>query len=113
MAEAARRIAYVTGGMGGLGTAICKRLCRAGQVVIAGCRPGSPRRERWLEQMADEGLSVTASEADVSDWDSTHRALEALSKEVGPVDILINNAGTTRDCLFKQMSPADWRTVVD
>jgi acetoacetyl-CoA reductase len=114
MAEAARRrIAYVTGGMGGLGTAICRRLCRAGHVVIAGCRPGSPRRERWLRQMSDEGCSLTASEADVSDWNSAHRALQAVRSEVGPIDILVNNAGITRDGIFRQMSPEDWRTVVD
>lgn len=113
MAEAARRIAYVTGGMGGLGTAICRRLCRAGHAVIAGCRPGSPRKERWLRQMAEEGFRIAASEADVSDWTSTHRALEAARAEVGPIDILVNNAGVTRDCLFRQMSPEDWRTVVE
>jgi acetoacetyl-CoA reductase len=113
MTEAARRIAYVSGGMGGLGTAICRRLSRAGHVVVAGCRPASPRRERWLRQMADEGVSVTASEADVCDFDSTRRALEGVRRELGPIDILVNNAGITRDALFRQMSPEDWRSVLD
>ncbi|MGH8297659.1 MAG: acetoacetyl-CoA reductase [Steroidobacteraceae bacterium] len=114
MAEAAqRRIAYVTGGMGGLGTAICRRLCRGHYIVVAGCRPGSPRRERWVRLMADEGASVAASEADVCDYESTRRALESVRREVGPVDILINNAGITRDALFRQMGPEEWRTVLD
>ena len=113
MAEATRRIAYITGGMGGLGTAICRRLCRAGHAVVAGCRPGSPRRERWLRQMADEGLSVIASEADVCDWESSRRALESVRCEIGPVDILVNNAGITRDALFRQMAPEEWRSVLD
>ncbi|HBO81557.1 MAG TPA: beta-ketoacyl-ACP reductase, partial [Cupriavidus sp.] len=45
-----QRIAYVTGGMGGIGTAICQRLARDGYKVVAGCGPNSPRREKWLEQ---------------------------------------------------------------
>lgn len=113
MAEATRRIAYVTGGMGGLGTAICKRLCRAGHAVVAGCRPASPRRESWLRHMSDEGLRVIASEADVCDWESSRRALESVRHEVGPVDILVNNAGITRDALFRQMAPEEWRSVLD
>jgi acetoacetyl-CoA reductase len=110
---ARRRIAYVTGGMGGLGTAICGRLCRAGHAVVAGCRPGSPRRERWIRQMADEGATITASEADVCDCESARRALEAVRQEVGPVDILVNNAGITRDALLRHMTPEDWRSVLD
>ena len=53
-----RRVALVTGGMGGIGTAICRRLCATGYVVIAGCGPGSPRRARWLAEMRAEGNKV-------------------------------------------------------
>ena len=89
---AAKRIAYVTGGMGGIGTTICRRLCHDGHTVIAGCGPGSARKERWLADMRAEGCQVHASEGNVSDWDSTKRAFEIAQAEVGPVDILINNA---------------------
>ncbi len=107
------RIAYVTGGMGGIGTAICKRLCREGHTVIAGCGPGSMRRERWLRDMAAEGYKVSASEGNVADWESTKRAFEVVRAEVGHIDILVNNAGITRDGTFKQMSFSDWHAVMD
>jgi acetoacetyl-CoA reductase len=107
------RIAYITGGMGGIGTAICRRLCREGHTVIAGCGPGSTRRERWLRDMAAEGYKVSASEGNVADWESTRRAFEVVRAEVGHIDILVNNAGITRDGTFKQMTFKDWHAVMD
>src|SRR5207248_1129618 len=86
------RIAYVTGGMGGIGTAICRRLCREGHTVIAGCGPGSARRDRWVSEMRTEGCNIRASEGNVSDWDSTRRAVDAARAEVGEIDILVNTA---------------------
>src|SRR5262249_56604250 len=56
-----KRIAYVTGGMGGIGTAICRRLYRDGYTVIAGCGPGSTRKDRWLADMRGQGLEIYAS----------------------------------------------------
>jgi len=56
-----RKVAYVTGGMGGIGTAISQRLCTSGFKVIAGCGPGSPRKERWLAEMRGQGYEVYAS----------------------------------------------------
>jgi acetoacetyl-CoA reductase len=113
MTTQAPRIAYITGGMGGIGTAISKRLCSEGHTVIAGCGPGSPRRERWLRDMAAEGYKVAASEGNVADWESTRRAFEIVRAEIGHIDILVNNAGITRDGTFKQMSFADWHAVMD
>ena len=89
------RIAYVTGGMGGIGTAICRRLCKEGHTVIAGCGPGSTRKDRWLSDMRAEGCKIHASEGNVADWDSTKRAFEIARAEVGEIDILVNNAGVS------------------
>ena len=108
-----KRIAYVTGGMGGIGTAICQRLCKEGHTVIAGCGPGSTRKDRWLKEMRDEGFDIHASEGNVSDWESTKHALDAARAEVGPIDILVNNAGITRDGLFQKMTLDAWRAVID
>ena len=107
------RIAYVTGGMGGIGTAICRRLCRDGITVIAGCGPGSTRKDRWLGEMRAEGFNILASEGNVSDWESTKQAFEAARAEVGPIDILVNNAGITRDAIFQKMTNDAWHAVIE
>lgn len=108
-----KRIAYVTGGMGGIGTPICKRLCKDGYTVVAGCGPNSPRKDKWLADMRAEGFDVHASEGNVSDWESTRAAFEKVRNEIGEVDVLVNNAGITRDGQFRKMSKADWDAVID
>jgi acetoacetyl-CoA reductase len=108
-----KRIAYVTGGMGGIGTAICIQLAKAGHTVVAGCGPNSPRKDRWIGEMKDKGFNIIASEGNVADWDSTVAAFEKVTKEVGPIDILVNNAGITRDGVFRKMSKADWDAVIN
>jgi len=108
----AKRIAYVTGGMGGIGTAICQRLYRDGLTVVAGCGPNSPRRERWLAEQAALGYTFVASEGNVADWDSTVAAWAKVKKEVGEIDVLVNNAGITRDGVFRKMSREDWNVVI-
>ena len=107
------RIAYVTGGMGGIGTAICRRLCKEGHTVIAGCGPGSERKERWLREMGSQGFNIHASEGNVSEWDSTKRAFEQARADVGEIDILVNNAGITRDGTFQKMTNEAWHTVIE
>ena len=108
-----KRIAYVTGGMGGIGTAITTRLCQSGHTVVAGCGPGSPRKDRWLAEMRAEGFDVHASEGNVADAESTRAAFARVVGEVGPIDVLVNNAGITRDGTFRRMSHDDWLVVID
>jgi acetoacetyl-CoA reductase len=108
-----RRLAYVTGGMGGIGTAISRRLCRDGLRVVAGCGPGSRRKDEWVEQLRAEGLEVFASEGDVSNWDSTTQAFDRVKAEHGPIDVLVNNAGITRDGLFQKMTSERWHLVIE
>ena len=108
-----KRIAYVTGGMGGIGTAICQRLARDGFTVVAGCGPNSPRKAKWLEQQKALGFDFVSSEGNVGDWESTKAAFDKVKAEVGEVDVLINNAGITRDVVFRKMTRADWDAVID
>nr|WP_198980692.1 3-ketoacyl-ACP reductase [Herbaspirillum sp. ASV7] len=108
-----KRIAYVTGGMGGIGTAICTRLCKDGYTVVAGCGPNSTRKDKWLTTMREQGFDIHASEGNVSNWESTKAAFEKVRAEIGEVDVLVNNAGITRDGQFRKMSKDDWDAVID
>jgi acetoacetyl-CoA reductase len=107
------RLAYVTGGMGGIGTAICKRLCRDGLRVMAGCGPGSQRKDRWIADMRAQGFDVHPSEGNVSDWESTRAAFERVKSDHGPVEVLVNNAGVTADGTFRKMTFERWNKVID
>jgi len=109
----AKRIAYVTGGMGGIGTPICMRLSRDGYTVVAGCGPNSARKDTWIADMRAQGFDVHCSEGNVSDWDSTKAAFDKVKAEIGEVDVLVNNAGITRDGQFRKMSKDDWDVVIN
>lgn len=109
----AKRIAFVTAGMGGLGTAVCQRFARDGFVVIAGCGPNSSIKENWLKEQKKRGFDFLTAEGNVADWVSTKEAFDRIKQDVGPIDILVNNAGTACNVMFRDMQPADWQTVID
>ncbi len=98
------KLALVTGGSRGIGRAIALELGRAGAQVVVGYRTG---REE-AESVAAE-IGGRAVEADVSDAESA----KALVETAGDIDVLVNNAGLTRDGLLVRMSDEDWRTVID
>ena len=104
--------AFVTGGTGGIGTAICRKLCAAGIRVAAGCSIDSARKRQWISRMRELGHDVVVVEMDVANWDSAKSALERVRSEAGPVDILVNNAGITRDKMFRKMAREDWDAVI-
>jgi len=106
------KVAYVTGGMGGIGTAICQRLHKDGYTVIAGCGP-SRDHKKWIEEQAQQGYTFHVSVGNVADWDSTVAAFKAVKEQHGPVSVLVNNAGITRDGMFRKMSREDWAAVID
>ena len=107
-----KRTALVTGGMGGLGEAICIKLAALGYTVVTTHSPGSTRVQTWLETMKRQGLDFHAYPCDVADWDSCCACIRQVTSEVGPVDVLVNNAGITRDMTFKKMGKADWDAVI-
>ncbi len=98
--------------MGGIGTAICQRLAREGYLVIAGCGP-SRDYQKWLTEQKAAGFNFHASVGNVADWNSTAEAFAKVREEHGNPDIVVNNAGITRDGLFRKMSLDDWRAVID
>jgi len=107
-----KKIAYVTGGMGGIGTAICRRLYSSNYIVIAGCGPNRDFNS-WLTAQRESGYDFLHSVGNVSDWESTKTAFERVRDTVGDVDILVNNAGITKDATFAKMSLEQWRSVLD
>ena len=107
-----QRIAYVTGGMGGIGTSICRNLHDAGHKVIAGCGP-TRDAQKWLDEQKKDGYTFYASVGNVSSWDSTVEAFAKVRSEHGNPDILVNNAGITRDGVFTKMTRAQWDEVID
>ncbi len=107
-----QRVAYVTGGMGGIGTSICQRLYKDGFKVVAGCGPNSPRRAKWIEDQKALGFDFIASEGNVGDWESTKQAFDKVKAEIGEIDVLVNNAGITRDVVFRKMTVEDWDAVI-
>ncbi len=107
-----QRIALVTGGMGGLGEAICMKLARMGIKVVVTYSPGNTKHAEWLKDMASRDYHFHAYACDVSDFDDCQKVEAQVAAEVGPIDILINNAGITRDMTFKKMGKVDWDAVM-
>ena len=107
-----KKVAYVTGGMGGIGTAICQRLAKEGFAVIAGCGP-SRDHVKWLGEQKALGHEFFASVGNVADWQSTVDAFTKAREQFGHIDVLVNNAGITRDRMFLKMTPEDWHAVID
>jgi acetoacetyl-CoA reductase len=107
-----QKVAYVTGGMGGIGTAICQRLHQEGYTVIAGCGP-TRDHAKWLSEQSDLGYRFHASVGNVGNWNSTVEAFSKAKAEHGSIDVLVNNAGITRDRMFIKMSREDWDAVIE
>jgi acetoacetyl-CoA reductase len=106
------RVAVVTGGMGGLGEAICMKLSKMGYQVVATYSPGNNKYAAWVAEMKLQGHDFRAVPVDVSDFDSCQKAIARVTKDLGPVDVLINNAGITRDTTFRKMEKEGWDAVM-
>ena len=108
-----QRVAVVTGGSGGVGTAICIALANAGHKVIsADVIANTPEGEQWLNECTNAGATVDLVHMDVTDFDSCQAAIADVEAKHGPVDILVNCAGITRDGTFKRMTLDQWRAVL-
>ena len=107
-----KKVAYVTGGMGGIGTAICQRLHNDGYTVIAGCGPTRDFK-KWIDEQKALGFTFYTSVGNVADWDSTVDEFTKAKNDHGPIDVLVNNAGITKDRVFLKMTRDDWDAVID
>ena len=106
------RVALVTGGTGGIGSAIVKRLARMGHRVATNYRDAA-RAQAWAARLKAEGIDVTLVAGDVGDTASSAAMVAQIAERLGPVDILVNNAGITRDTTFHKMSALQWQEVIN
>ena len=108
-----QRVALVTGAMGGLGTAICQELAKAGHKVVAAYHPEFDKPDDWKKEMEAAGFNDFICVAgDVSNFDSCAAMVAEAEAKAGQVDILVNNAGITRDKMFGRMELGQWDAVI-
>jgi acetoacetyl-CoA reductase len=107
-----KRVALVTGGMGGLGEAICIKLAALGYTVVTTYSPSNTKAREWLQRMRAQGFDFYAYACDVTDWESCQACVRKVTAEIGPMDVLVNNAGITRDMTFKRMDKINWDAVM-
>jgi acetoacetyl-CoA reductase len=107
------RIAVVSGGIGGLGVEICRHLALAGRRVVAADLAGREERlAQFRAQTADLGDRVSFEPVDVADFESCADLVRRVSERLGPVDVLVNAAGITRDGTLRKMTPMQWHEVL-
>jgi acetoacetyl-CoA reductase len=107
------RVAVITGGTGGLGITISTKLHDRGYIVVITHSPSNTKIDQTISDLKSRGYNFRSFGVDVADFDSCRVCVENIQKEVGPVDILINNAGITRDMTFRKMAKVDWDAVMD
>jgi acetoacetyl-CoA reductase len=109
---AKQRVVLVTGGMGGLGETISTKMADAGYKVVVTYSPGNSKHKEWLADMKARNYDMVAVPCDVADIDSCAKAVAEVHNKVGAVDVLVNNAGITRDMTFKKMDKVNWDAVL-
>ncbi|KXS39770.1 MAG: acetoacetyl-CoA reductase [Halomonadaceae bacterium T82-2] len=106
-------VAWVTGGTGGIGTAICRALAKEGYQVVAGYHNPDKARN-WLEEQRAAGFdNIALSGTNLIDFEDCEAGVREIRDTYGPVSVLVNCAGITRDTTLKKMSPEQWREVID
>lgn len=107
------RVALVTGGVGGIGTAICRRLAMDGCRVVANHHPSEQEAaDAWRAARAAEGLEIDTVAGDVASFEDSARMVGEVTDRYGAVDVLVNCAGITRDKSFKKMEREHWEAVI-
>ena len=106
------RVALITGGMGGLGETISTKMADAGYRVVVTYSPGNNKHVQWVADMKANGYDIVAVACDVADMDSCTHAVAEVHSRVGDVEVLVNNAGITRDMTFKKMDKVNWDAVM-
>jgi acetoacetyl-CoA reductase len=106
-----KRVVLVTGATGGLGSAMCEALFKEGYRVLANYR-NKEKAAIWKTGMDAKGVEVGLFQGEVSDYASVENMVSEIENTIGPIDILVNNTGITRDTAFKKMSYEQWRDLL-
>jgi acetoacetyl-CoA reductase len=108
-----QKTALVTGGTGTIGTEICRQLSQSGRRVVTTCLPGEQERaSAWQAEQQAAGYDFAIVFCELSDFESTRAAVAQAEQLAGPIDILVNVAGITRDATLRKMTPEQWRAVI-
>lgn len=113
------KVALVTGGTGGIGTAICESLYKDGYTVVANyCNFTEEMKwredaQKWRDDHLKMGIDVTIVEGNISDYNSSEKMMKEIVDKLGTVEVLVNNAGITRDTPLHKMTPQQWYEVMD
>ncbi|MBI4930261.1 MAG: acetoacetyl-CoA reductase [Bacteroidetes bacterium] len=119
MREKNNKVALVTGGTGGMGTAICERLYKDGYSVVANYRNFTTAMKwremakKWRDDQLQMGIDVKIVQGDVTNYQSATIMIKKIEDEVGPVDVLVNNVGISRDATVRKMTPEQWYEVIN
>ncbi len=119
MIQKNNKVALITGGTGGIGTAICERLYKDGYTVVANYRNFTnamkwrEEAKAWRDDQLKMGFDLKIVSGDISNFKSAEKMIKQITEEIGTVDILVNNAGITRDSALHKMTPQQWYEVID
>ena len=109
-----KKVALVTGGTGGIGTEVCRELHAQGRKVIAGyLEEETEVAQQWLKGLRLEGLDVEIIDGDVTSFESCSSMAARVKERFGPIEILVNCAGITRDKTLRKMDPTQWTAVIN
>jgi acetoacetyl-CoA reductase len=105
------RVALITGGTGGIGSAICEQLAKKGHRVVTTYR-NAERAKNWQHEMKAKGYQIEIYPCDVSDFEDVENLIKTVTRDVGPIEIVVNNAGITRDTALRKMDKSQWHDVI-
>ncbi len=106
------KVALVTGSSSGIGAAIARELAALGAAVAVHCRNNRSGAEEVAQAIQAQGGTCAVFQADVADVDQAQALVKAVQETLGPIQVLVNNAGTTRDTLLLSMKPEEWEQVI-
>lgn len=105
------KVALVTGGTGGIGAAVCKQLAESGAKVATNYR-NEEKAQAFKKELQDAGYDVAIYQVDVTDTDGCAKMIADIESDLGPIDIVINNAGITKDTTLRKMTKDQWDQVL-